>query len=172
MKFKARIDQEEKAFEVVRQGNKLRISYDGRTTEARIVHTDGPHFVLEIEEPAGEDGQVRRKQIRAAGVRDGDKRQLWANGRLINYERVREGATEQGPGAGASLSASIPAVVSEILVAVGTAVKTGEKLILLESMKMVIPIQAPHDGVVTAIHCQVGEAVQPGFQLIAIESEA
>jgi 3-methylcrotonyl-CoA carboxylase alpha subunit len=171
MKFKARIDQEEKEFEVVRQGNKLRISYDGRTTDARIVHTDGPHFVLEIEEPTGEDGQVRRKQIRAAGVRDGDKRQLWANGRLVNYERVREGAAEQGPGAGASLSASIPAVVSEILVAVGTAVKTGEKLILLESMKMVIPIQAPHDGVVTAIHCQVGEAVQPGFQLIGLESE-
>lgn len=171
MKFKARIDQEEKDFEVVRQGNKLRISFDGQTTEARIVHSDGPHFVLEIEEPTGEDGQVRRKQIRAAGVRDGDKRQLWANGRLVNYERVREGAAEQGPGAGASLSASIPAVVSEILVAAGTAVKTGEKLILLESMKMVIPIQAPVDGVVTAIHCQVGEAVQPGFQLITLESE-
>jgi urea carboxylase len=55
---------------------------------------------------------------------------------------------------------------------VGTAVKTGEKLILLESMKMIIPIQAPHDGIVTAVHCQVGEAVQPGIQLIALESEA
>lgn len=171
MKFKVRLDQEEKEIEVVRQGNRLRISYDGRTTEARIVHTDGPHFVLEVEEPTGPDGQVRRRQIRAAGVQDGDKRQLWANGRLVNYERVREGAAAQGAGAGASLSASIPAVVSELLVEVGTAVKSGQKLILLESMKMVIPIQAPHDGVISHIHCQVGEAVQPGIQLIAIEGE-
>jgi biotin carboxyl carrier protein len=172
MKFKARLNHEEKEFEVIRQGNRLRISYDGRTTEARIVHTDGPAFVLEIEEPTAEEGQLRRRQIRAAGVRDGDKRQLWANGRLVNYERVREGANAQGPDAGASLSASIPAVVSEILVTVGTSVRTGDKLILLESMKMVIPIQAPHDGIVTEIHCQVGQAVQPGLQLIALESEA
>ncbi len=171
MKFKAKLDQEEKEIEVIRQGNRLRISFDGQTTDAQIIHTDGPHFVLEIEEPTGEAGQVRRKQIRAAGVRDGDKRQLWANGRLVTYERVREGATDQGAGAGASLSASIPAVVSEILVSIGTAVETGEKLILLESMKMVIPVQAPYDGVVTAINCQVGEAVQPGLQLIELASE-
>jgi biotin carboxyl carrier protein len=171
MKFKAKLDQEEKEIEVIRQGNRLRISYDGRTTEAQIIHTDGPHFVLEIDAPTGQDGQVRRKQIRAVGSRDGDKRQLWANGRLVTYERIREGAVDQGAGPGASLSASIPAVVSEILATVGTAVKTGEKLILLESMKMIIPIQAPHDGIVTAVHCQVGEAVQPGVQLIALESE-
>jgi biotin carboxyl carrier protein len=171
MKFKAKIGDEEKEIEVIRQGERLRISYDGRTTDARIIHTDGPHFVLEIEEPIGEDGQFRRKQIRAAGVSDGDKRQLWANGRLVNYERIREGAAAQGAGDAASLSASIPAVVSEILVEIGAAVKAGEKLILLESMKMVIPIQAPYDGTVTTINCQVGEAVQPGNQLIELESE-
>jgi biotin carboxyl carrier protein len=170
MKFKVRLDNEEKEIEVIRQGDRLRISYDGRTTEARVVHTEGPAFVLEIEEPAGQDGRTRRKQIRAAGFRDGDKRQLWANGRLVHYERVREGAAGQGAAPAASLSATIPAVVSEILVQVGDNVKTGEKLILLESMKMVLPIQAPHDGTVTAIHCRPGEAIQPGKQLIELES--
>ena len=165
MKFKVRLGDEEKEIEVIKQGDRLRISYDGQTTETRLVHTEGPHFVLEVEEPSG-----RRKQIRAAGMRDGDKRQLWANGRLVHYERIREGAAGQGAAAGASLSASIPAVVSEILVKVGDAVKMGEKLILLESMKMVLPIQAPHDGTVTAIHCQPGEAVQPGLQLIELEA--
>lgn len=165
MKFKVRLGEEEKEIEVTKQGDRLFISYDGRTTETRLVHTDGPHFVLEVQDPSG-----TRKQIRAAGVRDGDKRQLWANGRLVNYERLREGAAGQSGGAEASLSASIPAVVSEILVAVGDEVKTGEKLILLESMKMVLPIQAPHDGIVTAINCQQGEAVQPGLQLIEVET--
>lgn len=169
MKFKIRLGSEEKEIEVNKQGDRLLITYDGRTTEARIIHTDGPHFVLEVEEPANENGKSRRKQIRAAGVRDGDKRQLWANGHLVNYERLREGAQAQAGDAGASLSAAIPAVVSEILVKVGAEVKTGQKLILLESMKMVLPIQAPYDGLVTAINCRPGEAVQPGNQLITIE---
>lgn len=164
MKFKVRLGSEEKEIEVIKQGDRLLVSYDDRTTEARLVHVEGPHFVLEVQDPSG-----LRKQIRAAGVREGDKRQLWANGRLVNYERLREGAPDQGAGAEASLSTSIPAVVSEILVAVGDAVKTGEKLILLESMKMVLPIQAPYNGTVTAINCQPGEAVQPGLQLIELE---
>ena len=169
MKFKVRLGSEEKEIEVSRQGDRLRISYDGQTTEARLVYTEGPHFVLETEEPSG-----RRRQIRAAGFRDSRQRQLWANGRLVHYERLQEGevsAAEQGA-AGASLSASIPAVVSQVLVQVGDPVKTGEKLILLESMKMVLPIQAPYDGVVTAINCRPGEAVQPGIQLIELEKEA
>jgi biotin carboxyl carrier protein len=59
--------------------------------------------------------------------------------------------------------------VSKILVKEGDAVKAGDKLILLESMKMIIPIQAPHDGLVAALRCSAGEAVQPGEQLIELE---
>jgi biotin carboxyl carrier protein len=69
----------------------------------------------------------------------------------------------------ASLSASIPAVVSEILVEIGDEVKKGDKLILLESMKMILAIQAPYDGTVQAIFCAQGEAVQPGIRLIGVE---
>jgi biotin carboxyl carrier protein len=171
VKFKARLGDEEKEIEVIKQGDRLLVTFDGRTYEARLVHLDGPAFVLEVEEPTGQDGRLRRRQIRAAGLRDGDRRQLWANGRLVRYERVREGAAGHGAAAGASLSASIPAVVSEILVEVGAEVKTGQKLILLESMKMVLPIQAPYNGTVRAINCQTGEAVQPGKQLIELENQ-
>jgi 3-methylcrotonyl-CoA carboxylase alpha subunit len=73
-----------------------------------------------------------------------------------------------GPDTG-SLSASIPAVVAEVLVSVGETVAAGDKLILLESMKMVIPIQAPYDGAVTKINCTAGESVQAGVPLIEIE---
>jgi biotin carboxyl carrier protein len=69
----------------------------------------------------------------------------------------------------ASLSATIPAVVSEILVNVGDQVTSGDKLILLESMKMIMPIVAPCDGLVVAINCEPGEAVQTGVQLVEID---
>jgi len=168
VRIKVQLNEEIKEIEVVRRGDRLTIGYDGNTFEARLIHTDGAHFVLEVEEP-GPDGFVSRKRIRAAGHRDGDRRQLWANGRLVNYRRLREGVklsldTETG-----SLSTSIPAVVSEVLVKVGDFVKSGDQLVLLESMKMILPIQAPRDGRISAINCAVGDAVEPGVQLVTLE---
>jgi len=168
MRFRILLNDEEKEIEVVRQGDRLTISYDEQSFVARVIHIDGAHFVLEVEEP-GPGDFVSRKRIRAAGHRDGDDRQLWANGRLVNYQRLREGATASADARAASLSASIPAVVSEILVAVGDQVKSGDKLILLESMKMILPIEAPCEGRITAINCEAGQAVQSGVQLVEIE---
>jgi urea carboxylase len=48
-------------------------------------------------------------------------------------------------------------------------VQNGQKLILLESMKMILPIVAPCDGRIVAIHCQPGRAVQTGVQLVEID---
>jgi biotin carboxyl carrier protein len=84
---------------------------------------------------------------------------------------VRQGTAAPPDQHTTSLSASIPAVVSEILVKVGQEVKIGDKLILLESMKMILPIQAPRAGFVTAINCVPGQAVQPGIQLVEIEEQ-
>lgn len=168
MKIKVDVDGQEKALQIIRQGERLRIKYDGQTTEARIVHQDGPHFVLEYEEQNG--GHIRRRRLRAAGYGEGNRRQLWVNGSMVQYRRVREEGAGQGPTAARSLSASIPAVVSEVLVEEGEKVTAGQKLILLESMKMVMPIQAPHDGVVRRLNCTAGEAVQPGVPLVEVEA--
>jgi 3-methylcrotonyl-CoA carboxylase alpha subunit len=58
------------------------------------------------------------------------------------------------------------ATVVRILVKPGDSVSNGDVLIALEAMKMELPIRAPRDGVVKAIHCQAGDLVQPGQQLI------
>ena len=64
------------------------------------------------------------------------------------------------------LSAPMPATVIAINVSEGQQVKSGEALLLLEAMKMELPIVAPHDGVIGAIRCTVGELVQPGVPLV------
>jgi len=180
MKFTLNIDGRQEELEVVRlrdssrsershsersRGERLRITRDGQTIEVRVVYRDGPHFVLEYEQPV--DGQIQRRRLRAAGYSDGDHRQLWVNGSNVSYERLRQRGAPPAADPGA-LSASIPAIVSEILVTPGERVSAGQKLILLESMKMILPIQAPQDGIVSAIHCQPGEAVQPGVVLVEI----
>jgi len=168
MRFKVLLNEEEKEIEVLRQGDRLTINFDGQTFNVQIVHTDGAHFVLEVEE-SGPGNFVSRKRIRAAGYANGDQRQLWSNGRQVNYQRVREGIVEPVDAQAASLSATIPAVVSEILVQVGDQVNSGDRLILLESMKMIMPIVAPCDGLIVAINCAPGEAVQTGVQLVEID---
>ena len=34
---------------------------------------------------------------------------------------------------------------------------------------MELPLRAPHDGVVTAVHCREGELVQPNVALVEME---
>lgn len=165
-KFKLAINGQEQEFEATRQGNELHIATvgatSGLTAVCRLIQHDAHTIWLEQTQPDG-----TRRQIRLAGTKEGDKRQLWVNGRTVTYERLRERGHHSQTDT--SLAATIPAVVTAVLVHIGDSVSTGDKLILLESMKMVIPIQAPYDAVVTAVHCTVGESVQAGVQLIELE---
>jgi biotin carboxyl carrier protein len=68
----------------------------------------------------------------------------------------------------ASLSAPMPATVLKVLARPGAAVKKGDTLILLEAMKMELPLRAPADAAVVAVHCREGELVQPDVTLIEL----
>jgi biotin carboxyl carrier protein len=63
----------------------------------------------------------------------------------------------------------MPATVIRIAVTPGQTVQAGEVLMSLEAMKMELPIRAPRDGVVRAVHCREGELVQPGQSLLDFE---
>ena len=68
-----------------------------------------------------------------------------------------------------SLSAPMPATVVRVEVSPGTAVRRGDTLVILEAMKMELPIRASSDGIVKVVHCKPGDLVQPGIALIDIE---
>ncbi|GAB4144395.1 MAG: hypothetical protein Fur0021_00940 [Candidatus Promineifilaceae bacterium] len=166
MKLKIQLNDTEEIVEVTRKGDQMFVTRSGETTAVRLLARDGAAFLLER---MAADGELAGR-IRAAGTAlDRTRRQLWVNGQLFTYERIPERAEATAPSGDASLAAGIPAVVSQVLVEVGSRVNAGDKLILLESMKMVIPIEAPYAGVVTAINCRAGEAVQPGNPLVALE---
>ena len=55
-----------------------------------------------------------------------------------------------------------------ISVTPGDRVARGDTLIVLEAMKMELPLKAPVDGVIAAIACQVGDLVQPGIPLVEL----
>jgi biotin carboxyl carrier protein len=98
----------------------------------------------------------------------GDVRWVYLDGEVYELEVVRPGRRpHKGAGPG-SLSAPMPATVVRIEVAPGDRVRHGDALIILEAMKMELPVRAPADGVVAAIHCRPGELVQPGVSLITV----
>ena len=65
-----------------------------------------------------------------------------------------------------ALAPPMSATVVRIAVAAGDHVKQGDLLVSLEAMKMELPIRAPRDGIVKAVHCREGELVQPGDVLV------
>lgn len=68
-----------------------------------------------------------------------------------------------------SVEAPMPATVIKVMVEPGAAVKKGDTLVLLEAMKMELPIRASGDAVVTAVHCRDGERVEAGAVLLGLE---
>ena len=68
-----------------------------------------------------------------------------------------------------SLSSPMPATVIAVKVADGDTVTSGQTLIVLEAMKMELPVRAPGDGRVTRVRCKPGDLVQPDVSLIDFE---
>ena len=75
-------------------------------------------------------------------------------------------AAAPAAGAGAvKVSASVPGKVLKVVASVGQAVKAGDNIIILESMKMEIPVVAPQDVTVASIDTSEGASVENGDTL-------
>lgn len=62
----------------------------------------------------------------------------------------------------------MPAVVWEVLVALGDIVAAGDEVVILESMKMEVPVEAPLGGSVATLAVAKGALVQEGDLLLTI----
>ena len=58
--------------------------------------------------------------------------------------------------------------VFKVEASVGQAVKAGDPVIILEAMKMEIPVVAPQDGTIASIDVAVGDAVEAGATLASL----
>jgi biotin carboxyl carrier protein len=108
----------------------------------------------------------RRSRVFAAGPPE--RREVFIDGRVFTFDVG--GAGHRQPRAasahGEALSAPMPATVLKVLVVAGQTVRRGETLLTLEAMKMELPVRAPLDGTIQAVHCREGELVQAGVRLL------
>lgn len=68
-----------------------------------------------------------------------------------------------------AIVAPMTGVVLKLDAVEGATVKAGQKLIIVEAMKMEVSLEAPRDGVIASIHCEVGAAVEGGIVLLQLE---
>ena len=64
--------------------------------------------------------------------------------------------------------AHITGTVWKVEVSVGQKVAAGDVLVILESMKMEMPIEAPEPGTVKEIRCQPSQPVNEGDVLVVL----
>jgi acetyl-CoA carboxylase biotin carboxyl carrier protein len=69
----------------------------------------------------------------------------------------------------ATVEAHITGTVWKIEVQVGDSVEEGDTVVVLESMKMEMPVEAEDDGVVREIRCEEGQIVSEGDTLVVLE---
>ena len=67
------------------------------------------------------------------------------------------------------VEAHITGTVWKIEVEVGDSVQAGDAVVILESMKMEMPVEAEDPGVVTEILCTEGQSVSEGDTLVVLD---
>ena len=67
-----------------------------------------------------------------------------------------------------SINAHITGTVWKVEVKAGDQVAEGQACVILESMKMEMPVEAPQAGVVDKVHVSEGQAVSEGETLVTL----
>jgi biotin carboxyl carrier protein len=79
------------------------------------------------------------------------------------------GTARRGGGVAGEVRAEMVANVWKVVVSQGDTVAEGDTLVILESMKMEIPVVAPCNGTVTAVHVEPDGQVKEGDLVIEID---
>ena len=143
------------------------ISVDGKVYEVDFESVSGqPVYSLIV------DGRSHESYV-APGDHDW---QVLLRGRLypVTVEDEREKRLRSAAGGGVAetgeyhLRAPMPGLVVTILVTEGQAIKKGQVLLILESMKMQNELKSPRDGVIGRLRVKPGETVEQKQTLLSV----
>lgn len=112
-----------------------------------------------------EDGE---RVMTADAIRDGGTAWIWLDGHL--FELTPAASTRaRTPHDEDALMPLMSAKVIRVLVTAGQTVALGDMLVVLEAMKMELPIRAPRAGVIKTLRCAEGDLVQPGTPVLDMQ---
>jgi urea carboxylase len=140
--------------------------YDLRIEHSELALADYQKFL----DKEAEGIDAFRSQQRAAFAAE---RQRWIDSGQAHFDSEEvavEIAADRPLGAGQhSIESHIAGNLWQVQVEEGSRVKAGDVLVILESMKMEIPLLAPRDGIVREVRVQPGSAVRAGQRVLVLE---
>ena len=147
--------------------------------DEKHVSVDGKVYEIDFESVAGQpvyslivDGRSHESYI----YQGDDNWQVLMRGRLYpaTVEDEREKRLRAAAGGGVAetgefhLRAPMPGLVVAVPVTEGQAVKRGEVIVILESMKMQNELKSPRDGMIGRIRVRAGETVEQRQTLLSV----
>jgi biotin carboxyl carrier protein len=144
------------------------VAVDGRTYPVDFLNLNREVYTLLI------GGQSYEAHLQPG---EGDTWQVLLRGMLYavrvedeREKRLRAAGGAHGPGGSGefNLKAPMPGLVVAVPVAEGQAVRKGENLIILESMKMQNELKSPREGTVARVKVKPGDGVEQNQILVTI----
>ncbi|MGL5914539.1 MAG: acetyl-CoA carboxylase biotin carboxyl carrier protein [Bacteroidales bacterium] len=141
-----------KEYKITINGNDYNVAIKETDGYISDVEVNGDNYHVEIERPVA---TVKTpKLVQVANIPSTDSHQAIAK--------------TVPPGASDAVKSPLPGVVLEILVKEGDTIAVGQKLMVLEAMKMENSIESTCVGKVLAIKVRQGESVLEGAELLSI----
>ena len=142
-----------------------KFTINGNTYETNVINVEDNIAEIEINGTVYKvevDKQLKQQKtprlIRSAAVPSTD-----------SHPSVAKTSSPEGPKGTGTIKSPLPGVILDVFVREGDTVKMGQKLLLLEAMKMENNIEADKAGKVISIKRQKGDSVMEGDVLIVIE---
>ena len=132
---------------------------NGKEYNVAIGEAEGKMLTVNVN---GADYQVELDQAPAAAP------QVVAAAAPVTAAPAAAPAAPKAAGAGSVVKSPLPGIIISIDVKEGQAVKRGQKVAVVEAMKMENDILAECDGTVTAVHARKGDSVLEGADIVTI----
>jgi biotin carboxyl carrier protein len=163
------VDEQDIDVSISTDGDQLLVSTGEESTQARVRKL-GPHRWIV---------RLGQRWVEIFGMLRGGEGRLVVGGRQYGVsvvdERARQlAALTRAAGGTASkvdVKAPMPGLIVSIPVTLDQVVKRGERLVVLQAMKMENELTSPRDGRVSAIHVEETQTVEQGFVLVTLEGE-
>lgn len=149
-----------KEYKIKINGNEYAVSISNVEDNTALVNVNGTQYEVEVEGMNAPKVSKTPKIVQQPTV-------------TATTESHPATARTASPASTASATAGnikspLPGVVLDVMVHVGDAVKTGQRLMILEAMKMENNIDSDRDGTVKEIKARKGDSVLEGDVLITI----
>ena len=143
-------------------GNEYNVDINSVEGNIANVTVNGATYEVEMDTPVS-------APVAAAAVKDSSASPQNDNQKSANNNQAAVPAPASKPaGAGKAVTSPLPGVIIEVSVKEGQAVKAGQKVAVIEAMKMENEIQASADGTITAVLVNKGDSVLEGAEIVKI----